>query len=116
MPQASDSTQATAESVLSLTDLDDGHERSIEICFDATTNALLVMESQCWTAERSILFEEGKNARYVRIPLRPSYPPFLNYEVLGISGGRIYYRMDNRVYALPFGRLETETDLGFTIG
>lgn len=111
---------ASAESMLSLNDLEPGeNDNIIQVFRDPTEQSVLVFEEVCWTTSRHILFQptvHGWSLRYFYLPARPSTNPTIRSEVLGIRDGNIYFKADDEIYQMPIREFPEEKDLGFTCG
>ncbi len=113
---------AAAESTLSLSDLEDGdNDNLLRSFYDPAAQALLVYEEMCWCVGRHILFERRAASdewvvRYVYLPARASMNPTIRSTCIGIQDAKVYFELDGRTYAIPFGELREEQDLRFSLG
>jgi len=104
-----------AESTLALSDLS-GEGAGIVVLTDSSAQAYFIAEEQSRATHRYLFLQAGR-ADYLKIPVpvrdlpAPIDPP----RVLGLSGGRLFVKIMDRLYAFPVEALERQTDLASTI-
>lgn len=107
---------AEAESALALPDVS-AEEADIVVLTDSSTQAYFVAEKQGRASPRYIFFQAGR-ADYLKIPFpERDLPESLDPpRVLGLSGGRLFVKILDRLYAFPVEALERQADLRKTAG
>lgn len=91
--------------------------------YNPQNQILLVVEELAWTTFRYIVFEKSEQtqtwvAKRVTPPSRCRHDGGVTAErgeILGISEGALYLRMDGQLYAFPFNDF-IDSDTSFTVG